>query len=206
MGQILKNSFNTKLKKEIKNIKFKNNINFIKEEYLKHGYINNPKKEHRVQFNTKNIESANNLVKELSTFDINSKISVVDKKYIVYINDINSIKQFLIILSAKKSLLFFEKEINNKSLNSNINRIVNFEVANIKKATKSALKQVDDIKKLLEIKKMSELDQNIRLVIEARLNNPTLSLNELSIIIGNISKSTLNHRFSKIRKMLKSGE
>ena len=206
MGQVLSNSFNNKLKNEIKSNKelLKKNI-WIRDEYLKCGYINNPKKEHRVQFNFKNIDDANLLVIKLLENGINAKISIMDKKYIVYINDVNSIKSLLKLLSARESLLVFEEESNNKNLNSNINRIVNFEVANIKKATKSGLKQVEDIKKLLEYKNLNDFDKNIRVVIEARLNNPNVSLSELAGIIGNISKSTLNHRFAKIRKML-SGE
>ncbi len=206
MGQVLNNSFNNILKNEIKsNKKILKKNNWIIKEYLKCGYINNPKKEYRVQFNFKQIEDANDLVVKFLKYGINAKISIIGKKYIVYINDVSSIKYLLKLLSAKKSLKVFEEELNNKNLNSNINRIVNFEVANIKRATKSGLKQVEEIKKLLEYKNINELDKNIKVVIDARLNNPNVSLNELASIIGNISKSTLNHRFSKIRKML-SGE
>ena len=206
MGQILNNSFNNKLRNEIKKNKKTSKKNlWIKEEYLKCGYINNPKKEHRVWFNFKNINSANFLIIKLLENGINAKISIIDKKYVVYINDISSIKSLLKLLSAKESLIVFEDELNNKNLNSNINRLVNFEVANIKKATKSGLKQVEDIKKLLEYKNINDFDKNLRIVIEARLKNPNVSLSELANIIGNISKSTLNHRFTKIRKML-SGE
>ena len=120
----------------------------------------------------------------------------------MYLADNKSVMELLKILGAKKSLNKYEKIVQKKNKISNINRIVNFETANIKKSVDASLKELDDIKKLLKIYKFKDLDYRLQEVITARRKYKTLSLSELAKKMGNISKNTLSKRFNKIKLLL----
>ncbi len=199
MGKILKNeSFNEKVKDEINSLKESKKIAKF---YLKNGYVNSPTSEYRLQFNLKNIDDANEVLIILYEVGISAKIAISKNRYIVYLNDYESIVKLLYYMGADKASEMFKTEEEKRHLNSNINRIVNFEVANIKKSTEASLRQISDIKKLLKIKKFEELDDKMKIVIEARLNNPTATMSELSDVVK-ISKSNLNHKLKKIKEMV----
>ena len=83
----------------------------------------------------------------------------------------------------------------------NKNIYTGIEMSNIKKAVSAGTSQLNDIKKLLKNYKLKNLDPKLQEVIIARKKNPELSLTELSNVIGNISKSAINHRFAKIKEL-----
>ena len=207
-------SYNEKLKIEIKNIQSKiKNIKFlddidkikykIRAEYITNGHINDPKKGYHLEYNYDKYEQANKLLVLLSYVGIDTRLCVRDKKYIVYVKNKNTILKFLDIIGSikiKKDYKFF---VNNKTKKQNVSRHINFEIANMKKVVNANYKQLDDINILLSKYDYDSLDDNLKIVIDARRLNPTATLSELSDKIGNITKSTINHRFNKIREMIK---
>ena len=93
-----------------------------------------------------------------------------------------------------------------RDFNNSINRIINCEIANEKKALKTSVEQIKDIKTLLSIKQ--EYNEKLKKVIDLRLKNKDANLRELTIIYEKIynepiSKSGLNHRFQKIKQIAK---
>ena len=82
------------------------------------------------------------------------------------------------------------------------NRLVNFETANIKRSTDASLKQLKLIERLLKRYKINSLDDDIKIIVKARLKYKMVSMTELAEKIGNISKSAINHRFIKIKSLL----
>lgn len=198
--------FNDKVKAEIENC-----INSrdrkkkdLRAQFLMTGFVYDPNNSYRIEFRFKDHRTANKVIKELRDFKLIAKISVIDKRelYVVYLADNKSVMELLKILGAKKSLNKYEKIVQKKNKISNINRIVNFETANIKKSVDASLKELDDIKKLLKIYKFKDLDYRLQEVITARRKYKTLSLSELAKKMGNISKNTLSKRFNKIKLLL----
>ncbi|MCQ2609746.1 MAG: DNA-binding protein WhiA, partial [Lachnospiraceae bacterium] len=87
-----------------------------------------------------------------------------------------------------------------KSVRCYINRLTNFETANLTRTTIASIKQCVDIDRLLKKKKISTLDDGIQDVIRARKRYKEFSTSELAKKL-NISKSCLIHRLDKIHKM-----
>ena len=211
-------SFNKCVKDEIKKHVSKNfKFNFIKASYdltevkkdirkkfIDNGFVYSPEVGHHLEFKFKELNDANITLQELSICDIPSKISYKEKTncYYVYITDAKNILKTLKILGSNHSLKHYNDiyEYNLKAKDTN--RKVNFEAANIKRSTDAAVKQLKLINKLLKKRKISELDDDIKIVVKARLKYKMASMNELSEKIGNISKSAINHRFLKIKKIL----
>ena len=211
-------SFNKCVKDEIKKHVSKNfKFNFIKASYdltevkkdirkkfIDNGFVYSPKVGHHLEFKFKELKDANITLQELSICDIPIKISYKEKTncYYVYITDAKNVLKTLKILGSNQSLKHYNNiyEYNLKAKDTN--RKVNFETANIKRSTDASVKQLKLINKLLKKRKISELEDDIKIVVKARLKYKMASMNELSEKIGNISKSAINHRFLKIKKIL----
>ena len=87
------------------------------------------------------------------------------------------------------------------------NRLNNCEQANMDKVFMTANKQINDIEKLYELDMVDLLDEKVKTVIEYRMKYKESSYKELGEIMSfetgtEITKSGLNHRFSKIREIL----
>ena len=147
------------------------------------------------------VNDANETLEELIKCGVVGKLTLRGKKYIVYVKDENNILQLLQILGAINTKKEFLNIINIKNKTLNVNRKINFEMANIKRSTQAAIKQMEDINIVLKNYKKEEIDDKIYNLMMIRKKNQTASLNELIDLIGNISKSSLNYRFNKIKKM-----
>ena len=178
--------------------------NKLRQKFIEHGHIINPELGHRVEYNFNNMNDANDTIKELLFFGIDSKISInKNNRYVVYILDGKTIVNFLKIIASNKYAKEYNAFLTNKSNIKKVQCQVNFETANIKKAAIASKKQIDDIDKFLKIKKFEELDETLQKIIKYRKKYPYMSLTELAHEIGDISKNTINHKFMKIREFIK---
>ena len=211
-------SFSEEVKDEVKKHVNKNfTFNFVKASYditevkkdlrkkfIDCGYINNPENSHRLEFRFKKLKDANITLQELSICGVPCKISFKEKQncYSVYITDADNIIKVLKVLGANNTLKRY-KEIYNHNLKAkDANRLVNFETANIKRTTDASIKQLELIHKLLKKTKISNLEDDLKVVVKARLKYKMDSMDELAKKIGNVTKSAINHRFIKIKRMI----
>ena len=176
----------------------------LRKKFIDSGFVYNPEIGHHLEYKFKELNDANITLQELSICGVPSKISYKEKMncYYVYITDAKNIIKVLKVLGANNSLKHYKEIYEYKLKAKDTNRKVNFEAANIKRTTDASIKQLKLIEKLLKKRKISELDDDIKVVVKARLKYKMASMNELSEKIGNISKSAINHRFIKIKKIL----
>lgn len=104
------------------------------------------------------------------------------------------------IVGAANSYMDFESVRVVKDMRNRVNRQVNCETANLQKSVDAAVRQMRDVEKLLQYKRLSELSPSVRAACEARMKNPDASMAELADLCG-ITKSGLAHRFRKIASM-----
>lgn len=175
----------------------------LRVKFLKYGMLYDPNKAHHIEFRFRDLNLANVTLQELSIYGIAGKISINEDKNIatVYIGDAINVMALMKILGCQQTLKTYKKVYDYKQKIKETNRQVNFETANIKRSTDAALEQVRIIKKLLKKKKLETIDADLRVVIKARMKYKRIALSELAEKI-NISKSAVNHRFIRIRKLL----
>ena len=177
--------------------------------FISTGSINDPKtSRYHLVFIVDNEEYALFLVDLLNRFRLNSKIISREKNYMVYIKEAEKISDFLRIINAYQAVMYFEDIRIYRDHKNMTNRLNNCEQANIDKIFLTAAKQLKDIEKLKEYDLLDVLDEKLKEVVEYRQKYPESSLQELSEIMSNelgysISKSGLNHRFRKIKEMIK---
>ena len=180
---------------------------YIRGAFLAKGSINDPKtSQYHLEFLfDKKYESV--LVQRLlNGFDLNCKILLRDNKYMVYLKDSEKIADFLKLIKAYKSVLYYENIRAYREEKNVINRLNNCEQANTEKIIQTGLNQLKDIEKIEKEVGLDILDKKLLIAAIYRKKYPESSLTELSEIISietdtTITKSGLNHRFRKIKEI-----
>ena len=174
--------------------------------FLIGGSINDPKtSRYHLEFFINRQEEAEFINKLLNEFYLNSKVTLKDKKYMVYIKEAEKIGDFLRIVCANNAIMYYEDIRIYRDHKNMTNRLNNMEQANIDKIITTCNEQLKDIKKIRDTGTYDLLDDKLKEAIRYREKYPETSLLELSEIISletgkDITKSGLNHRFRKIKE------
>jgi DNA-binding protein WhiA len=118
----------------------------------------------------------------------------------VYIKSKELISDFLSIIGVENCLRKFSSLVEKRDKANNDNRTKNCMAGNADKAAIAAVKQVVAIGKLKNSSGFSELSSELKVLAKARLDNPSMSLQELADKLG-VSKSCLNHRMRKLMEL-----
>lgn len=176
---------------------------FIRGVFIKVGFISSPEYSYNLSmtFSDDFMFYVNAI---LETVGLEAKTGKRRNKYILYYKDSEKIEDFLAFIGASKyALILMEQKVLN-GLRGNANRICNAETANLDRMARAAVEQCDAIGILIEKNEFSNLSSELKECAKLRLNNPDMSLDELRSLMKNpISKSGLNHRFTKIIELAK---
>jgi len=143
----------------------------------------------------------------LATFGINAVLTKHSTKlFFLYIKKADQISDFLKLINAGNSMLEFEDKKIAKDFNMQITRLNNLDISNINKSSSLGSRQVKLIQKLKTMPIWNKQSIKFRLFCEARLSNPSSSLNELVKIMYTkykikVTKSALNHFGRKLEKI-----
>lgn len=173
------------------------------------GSINDPKtSRYHLEFVISNEDTANYVNNLLNEFYFNSKVIKRDKNYMVYIKESEKISDFIKLLNARTSLFYYEDIRIYRDHKNMTNRLNNCEQANVDKMIQASSEQLELIRKLRETRDFDLLEQGIKDICIYKEKYPESSMAELAEIISTeterpITKSGINHRFRKIKEMLK---
>lgn len=173
------------------------------------GSINDPKtSRYHLEFVISNEDTANYVNNLLNEFYFNSKVIKRDKNYMVYIKESEKISDFIKLLNARTSLFYYEDIRIYRDHKNMTNRLNNCEQANVDKMIQASSEQLKLIRKLRETRDFDLLEQGIKDICIYKEKYPESSMAELAEIISTeterpITKSGINHRFRKIKEMVK---
>ena len=177
---------------------------FLKIAFIFRGSVNDPQRGYNLEIVGKNIEEARLIEESMDAFNLNAKLSKRLDNYIIYLKDSDKISDFLAVIGATQSLFELENVRAMKSIRNDVNRINNFDNANIDRTIKAAMTQVDAINKTIANDRFDEFDALSQKIAELRLENPYLSLDELGEILNPpLSKAKVNYRLQKFIKLAK---
>jgi len=164
--------------------------------------MSNPQKGYHLEFLCDYEANALQIKEVLGTFDLEAKIVIRKKYYVVYLKEGAGIVDLLNVMGAHLSLMLLENLRVEKEVRNSINRKVNCEAANITKTVNASSKQIEDILLLQKHYGMSNLPDNLRQMAEVRLEHPESSLQELGGYLNPpVGKSGVNHRLRKLSEM-----
>ena len=175
---------------------------FLRGAFLSVGSMSDPAKGYHLEFDCDSEEKARQLQEVMTTFDIDSKVILRKKYYVVYLKEGSGIVDLLNVCGAPISLMNFENLRILKEMRNSVNRRVNCETANITKTVTAASRQVEDIEFLRAHYGFQNLPENLREMAEVRLENPDAPLKELGdYFTPPIGKSGVNHRLRKLSEL-----
>lgn len=175
---------------------------FLRGAFLSVGSMSDPAKGYHLEFDCTDERKAEQLQEVMQAFDIESKIILRKKYYVVYLKEGSGIVDLLNVCEAPISLMNLENLRILKEMRNSVNRRVNCETANITKTVNAATRQVEDIEFLRVHYGFQNLPESLREMAEIRLENPDAPLKELGEYFHPpIGKSGVNHRLRKLSQL-----
>ena len=172
---------------------------FIRGAFLAGGSISDPNKSYHFEIVCKSEAQAEQLREMINSFDMDAKIVLRKKYYVVYLKEGSQIVDILNVMEAHVALMELENVRILKEMRNSVNRKVNCETANISKTVNAAVKQVQDIEYIRDTAGLESLPENLREMALLRLEYPEAALKELGTYLNPpVGKSGVNHRLRKL--------
>lgn len=165
--------------------------------FLVSGRMSDPKKQYCLELSLGN--RVNMFLEHFENNEISLKPTKRKTENIIYTKNSVALEDFLTLSNLQaESFLVMNMKIE-KSFKCNANRQKNFETVNIEKTVSVSAMQRNAILKLKKHGLFNNLPESLQRTAELRLENPDLSVAQLSYIsTPPISKSGIAHRLSKL--------
>ena len=172
---------------------------FIRALFLHCGSVTDPAKRNHMEFATDTREECEAIETLLASVGFSVSKTVRKNRFILYIKDGESISDFFAYIGANTAVFDYMNTRLAREFSNNINRQVNCDTANIKKALQASDKQIQTIRRMAECGVIQTLPESLKMTAELRVKHDQMSLTEL----GNaheppITKSGVSHRLAKI--------
>lgn len=178
---------------------------FLRGAFLCAGSMSDPEKGYHLEIVCGKERQAEQIRELLSEFEIEGRIVLRKKYFVVYVKEGSGISDFLNVTEAHVALMEFENSRVVRDVRNTVNRRVNCETANISKTVTAAARQTEDILLLKEKYGFENLPESLRQMAEVRLEYPDAPLKELGTYLDPpVGKSGVNHRLRKLCELADS--
>ena len=178
---------------------------FLRGAFLSCASATDPNKEYHLEFSSqyrKLSVDLMSLISEIDSLELSPSITNRKGKFIVYLKDSGQMEDFLTYIGAPGASMQLMQVKMYKEAKNDINRKANFETANMDKTYNASARQIASIAFLNDTKGLDFLPKALEDLARFRLNNPEMSLREISEQFG-LTKSGVNHRMNKILQTAK---
>lgn len=161
------------------------------------------KKGYHLEFALSNSDIANDLGAILDEFDIKSKITTHNGKYVLYVKEAESVSDCLALMGASQAVIALNNEIVLRDIRKQTNRVNNCDMANLNKSVNASVAQIQAIELIDKILGIGSLNPKLKVVAQARLDNPDYTYSDLANALS-LAKSTLKNRLNKLMEIASS--
>ena len=142
-------------------------------------------------------QTAKDFCELLAYFELIARTTRRKESHVVYIKSKEQISDFLSVVGATNALRKFSAIVEKRDNANQKNRTQNCMSGNADKTAIAAVKQVVALQKLKTHAMWEDLNEELKALAKARLDNPSKSLQELADDFK-VSKSCLNHRMRRL--------
>ena len=175
---------------------------FIRGAFLVSGSISDPEKGYHFEIVFPDEKRAEHVQELVRSFGIDARIVARKKSYVLYVKEGSQIVDLLGLMGADTALFDLENIRILKEMRNSVNRKVNCEAANINKTVSAAVKQIDDIRLIENLKGLDSLSEGLSQVARLRLQYPDATLKELGFMLDpQVGKSGVNHRLRRLGEL-----
>ena len=175
---------------------------FIRGAFLAVGSVSDPEKSYHFEIVCTVPEKARQLQELLASYDVDAKVVLRKRHYVVYIKEGSQIVELLGLMGAHISLMQLENVRIVKEMSNSVKRKVNCETANLNKTVSAAVRQAEDIRYIQEKIGLDKLPMDLEETARLRLEHTEASLKELGDMLSpKVGKSGVNHRLRKLSQI-----
>lgn len=172
---------------------------FCRGAFLSGGSVTDPESAYHLELATSHNTLSREVISLLLELDLPAKTAIRKSNYVIYFKESGHIEEFLARIGAPVSAVELMQTKLFKNVRNQANRQVNCDVANLNKAADAAKGHLSDIHTIMDGGEFDALSPQLQSAANLRLTYPDATLSELvAYSNGEVSKSGLNHRFSKI--------
>lgn len=177
---------------------------FIRGAFLSCGTVCDPNKMYSLEFIVPYMKLSEDLLALLKEARLDPKITSRRGVYVVYFKDSTNIEDILAMMGASMAMLEIVGIKAFKDVRNRVNRVTNFDNANISKTVLASAAQIDAINIIDKAIGLDELPCDLREIAILRRENPEMSLRELGEELSPpTSRSGANHRLMKLMDIAK---
>lgn len=170
--------------------------------FLGGGSVSDPAGDYHFELVTDNYRLAADSKSLMERLGLNPKILTRKKNFAVYLKSADQIIQCLALIGAHTALLKWEDIRIKKEVRANVNRLVNFDTANLNKTVDAAISQLSDIDIIEEGFGLEKLPRALADVARARRAHPNVNIKELGEACDPpLSKSAVYHRLRRLHAL-----
>jgi DNA-binding protein WhiA len=165
--------------------------------FLVRGYLADPERSVHVELWLKDERQRQFLWRVLAPLRIHPKLAFRRGRMIAYLKDRQQVGQLLAHMGAHQAVLTMESTQVLKTMKNRVNRLVNSETANLRRAVESGLDQAQTLQQILGENPV--LPPPLHELAMLRVAHPDWSLKELGVAMHPpLSKSAVNHRMRRL--------
>ena len=174
-------------------------MSFLKGAFLAGGSVTDPGKRYHFELATAHKSVSRETYSLLLELGFSPRETSRGADSVVYFKQSDVISDILTMLGAPLASMNIVSAKIEKDLTNSVNRKVNCDTANVKKAVDAAGNAIQAIRALESADKLSGLPEKLRETARLRYENPEMSISELAAVHNPpVTKSCLNHRLRKL--------
>ena len=178
---------------------------FLRGAFLSCAAVSAPERQYHLEFYVGYRTLARELCELLTENELPPKLCQRGAVWLVYYKDSTQIEDLLMFLGARLTMLDFVNAKIEKDMRNNVNRVVNFELANMSRSSDAAAAQLQAIARLRKNPGLETLPETLREAALLREENPGASLQELcELASAPVTRSGMGHRLKRLEALAKN--
>lgn len=172
---------------------------FLRGAFLTGGYVSASGKGYHLELVTAHYSISRQVSALLNDLELPAGQTMRRGNYVLYYKDSAAIEDFLSACGATGAAMTLMLKKVERAMNSQINRTVNCETANVARTVSAFLKQSEAIRRLQESGRLETLSRPLQQAAQLRLQYPEYSLQELCAASEeSISKPGMSNRLRRL--------
>lgn len=177
---------------------------FIKGAFLSCGTVCDPNKMYTLEFIVPYMKLSEDFSALLKEVRLEPKTTGRRGVYVIYFKDSTNIEDILAFMGASTAMLEIVGIKALKDIRNRVNRVMNFDNANISKTVQASGAQIEAIELIDRKIGLDELPNDLKEIAVLRREYPEMSLRELGEELSPaVSRSGVNHRLLKLMEIAK---
>jgi hypothetical protein len=174
---------------------------YLRGAFLARGYVAEPERAYKMEIAGLSATASQRILEALSAQEVMAHLISRRGQALVYLNGHEGLGRFLASVGAYNARLSLESLLVVREVKNRVNRLVNGESANLRRAAESGVRQQEAIRRLLTARGAGALSPAFLELARLRLRHPDWTLSELGAALNPpLGKSGVAHRLRKLVK------